>query len=58
MPTQKEHDDMYPGLKGKTQLTIFDMAIATFTYTGYLMKSWDGKTKYVVYIYINILLSI
>ncbi len=55
MPTQKEHDEMYPGLKGKTQLTIFDMAIATFTYTGYLMKSWDGKTKYVYSIYINIL---
>ena len=45
MPTQKEHDEMYPGLKGKKQLTIFSMSIAACTHANYLLQTWDGKTN-------------
>ena len=45
MPTQNEHDEMYPGLKGKKQLTIFSMSIAACTHANYLLQTWDGKTN-------------
>lgn len=45
MPTQEEHDEMYPGLKGKHQLSIYSLSIASIAHAMYIWKEWDGKTK-------------
>ena len=45
IPTQKEHDEMYPGLKGKHQLDILSMSTAAITHANYLLETWDGKTN-------------
>lgn len=45
IPTQQEHDEMYPGPKGKHQFTIFTMGVASITYVHHEMTKWDFKTN-------------
>ena len=45
IPTQSEHDEMYPTRKGKKQLSILNLSIAHCDYHKSLLDKWDGHTN-------------